>query len=250
MPTPAPDTTPAPELVPAAAAAVTEAPTPAVADTAHPSRRRAVGDRLGRWRRGPDRPPVRAAGAVIMAVLLVITSLLLRLQDATQYSEVSAYAAYWWIVLVLAVAGLVIAAFEMPLRWPTTVLHLLSSVYFAVLPLMLFHLQTDYYSPSSDGSSAALDGTFFGGTIAYVIAAVGCGVAVLRRARDAVTITGLITAALAAVGTALIMVSEGRDPVNLSGPGCVILIVAAVSSLVMAFLLPRGWMRSRAAADR
>jgi hypothetical protein len=60
----------------------------------------------------------------------------------------------------------------------------------------------------------------------------------------------LITAALAAVGTALIMVSEARDPVNLSGPGCVILIVAAVSSLVMAFLLLRGWIRSRAAADR
>jgi Caspase domain len=251
-PTPAPDTTPAPELVPAAAAAATEAPAPAVADTSHPSRlsRRGVGDRLGRWWRGPDRPPVRAAGAVIMAVLLVITSLLLRLQDATQYAEVSAYAAYWWIVLVLAVAGLVIAAFEMPLRWPTTVLHLLSSVYFAVLPLMLFHLQTDYYSPSSDGSSAALDGTFSGGTIAYVIAAVGCGVAVLRRARDAVTITGLITATLATVGTALILVSEARDPVNLSGPGCVILIVAAVSSLVMAFLLLRGWIRPRAAAGR
>jgi hypothetical protein len=171
---------------------------------------------------------------------------LLRSQDATQYATVGAHPAYWWIVFGLAVAGLLTAAFEMPPRWPSTVLHLVNSVYFAVLPLLLFHLQTDYYSPgSSDGPSAILEGTFVGGTIGYAIAAVGCGVAVLHRARDAVTITGMITAVLAAVGTALIAVSEIHDPVDLSTPGCGILLLAAASSLVMAGLLVRSRLGSR-----
>ena len=67
-------------------------------------------------------------------------------------------------------------------RWPTTVLHLLNSVYFVVLPLVLFHLQSNDYDPGSDGSSARL-GARRPGTAAYAVAALGCAVAALLKGR-------------------------------------------------------------------
>jgi hypothetical protein len=113
-------------------------------------------------------------------------------------------------------AALVITAFELPVRWPTTVLHLLNSVYFAVLPLVLLHLKSEYYDPGSNGPSDLLGGTMLGGAVAYGLAALGCAVAVLRRARDVVTITGLVTAVLMTVGSVLILVTEVNNPGRLS----------------------------------
>jgi Caspase domain len=252
--TPEPETAPTPALVPAAGTATTAAPAPAPPRTPQPSRlsrlahRLAVRDRLRRWWRGPDRPYARAAGAVVLAVLLALEALHLQVTDATQYPAI--HRPYWWTVFALALAALVITAFELPVRWPTTVLHLLNSVYFVVLPLVLLHLKSEYYDPGSDGPSALLGGTMVGGTVAYGLAALGCAVAVLRRARDAVTITGLVTSVLMTVGAALIVATEAGKPSFLSGPGCDILLAAGVSSLVMAGVLLKGWIRPRRSADR
>jgi hypothetical protein len=119
-----------------------------------------------------------------------------------------------------------------------------------VLPLVLLHLKSEYYDPGSDGPSALLGGTMVGGTVAYGLAALGCAVAVLRRAQDAVTITGLVTSVLMTVGAALIVATEAGKPSFLSGPGCDILLAAGVSSLVMAGVLLKGWIRPRRSADR
>ena len=129
-------------------------------------------------------------GAVVLTALLSLEALHLGRADAVQYPEI--HPAYWWIVFILAVAGLLIAAFERPPRWPTTVPHLLNSVYFVVLPLVLFRLKRDYYDPSSDSPSALLESTLLGGTIAYAIAALGCGITVVRGARDELAVTGLV----------------------------------------------------------
>src|SRR5580698_8620396 len=139
-----------------------------------------------------------------------------------------------WNWTSMTFAALVITAFELPVRWPTTVLHLLNSVYFAVLPLVLLHLKSEYYDPGSNGPSDLLGGTMLGGAVAYGLAALGCAVAVLRRARDVVTITGLVTAVLMTVGSVLILVTEVNNPGRLSERGCGILLAAGVSSLVMA----------------
>jgi hypothetical protein len=211
-------------------------------------RKIAFRDRVRRWWHSPDRPPARAAGAVLLAVLLGLEALHFRVTDATQYVAINH--GYWWTVFALAVIALLLTAFELPVRWPTTILHLLNSLYFVVLPLVLFHLQSDYYDPGSNGPSTLLGGTMFGGTVAYGIATLGCAVAVLRRARDAVTITGLVTAVLMTVGALLILISQVRNPTLLSGPGCDILLVGAVSSLVMAGFLVRGWIRPRASVGR
>jgi hypothetical protein len=185
----------------------------------------------------------------VLAVLLALEALHFRKVDAIQYPSINHV--YWWAVFALALVALVISAFELPVRWPTTILHLFNSIYFVVLPLVLFHLQSDNYDPgSADGSSALLGGTLLGGTIAYGLATLGCGVAVLRRARDAVTIIGLVTAALITVGMVLILVSEAHSPSFLSGPGCDLLLVAGASSLVMAGFLLTGWNRSRTATTR
>ena len=183
-------------------------------------------------------------------MLLGLEALHFRVTDATQYVAINH--GYWWTVFALAVVALLLTAFELPVRWPTTILHLLNSLYFVVLPLVLFHLQSDYYDPGANacGSSALLEGTMFGGTVAYGIATLGCAVAVLRRARDAVTITGLVTAVLMTVGAVLIFISQVRHPTLLSGPGCDILLVGGVSSLVMAGFLVRGWIRPRASVGR
>jgi hypothetical protein len=186
----------------------------------------------------------------VLTVLLGLEALHFRVSDATQYPGITR--GYWWTVFALAVAGLLLTAFELPVRWPTTILHLLNSAYFVVLSLVLLHLKSIYYDPgsSSEGSSTLLEGTMFGGTVAYGIAALGCAVAVLRRARDAVTITGLVTAVLMTVGAVLILITQVRDPASLSGPGCGLLLAAGVSSLVMAGFLLRGWIRPRASAGR
>ncbi len=225
-------------------------PTPSAAGRARPSRPAgpAVRDWLPRWS-GPDRPLARAAGTVILAVLLILQAVDFAKTDAVQYPEIST--GYWGTVLVLALVGLGVAAFELPPRWPTTVVHLLNAVYFVVLPLVLFHLRSVYYDPgSTNNSSALLQGILLAGTIAYVIAALGCGVAVRRRTRDAVTVMGLVTTVLIAVGAALITVSAYRDPRYLSPAGCVILLAAALSSLVMAATLVRMRFRPPASAGR
>jgi hypothetical protein len=103
----------------------------------------------------------------VLAVLLGLEALHFRVTDATQYAEITR--GYWWTVFALAVAGLLLTAFELPVRWPTTVLHLLNSAYFVVLSLVLLHLRSIYYDPgsSSEGPSTLLEGAMFGGTVAY-----------------------------------------------------------------------------------
>ena len=81
-------------------------------------------------------------------------------------------------------------------------------------------------------------------------AALGCGIAVLRRARDALTVTGLVMTVLMTAGAALIAISAFRSPSFLSVPGCLILLAAAVSSLVMAAILLRRLLRPRVSAGR
>ena len=265
-PAPAPDPEAGPEPEPVASSAVASAPEPVFASAAPaiarpvpvpshaprrsgPIQRLTFRDRIRRWWQGPDRPPARVGGAVVLTALLSLEALHLGRVDAVQYPEI--HPAYWWIVFILAVAGLLIAAFERPPRWPTTVPHLLNSVYFMVLPLVLFRLRTDYYDPGSrDGTSALLGGTLLGGTIAYAIAALGCGIAVRRGARDALAVTGLVMTVLMTAGATLIAISEFRSPSFLSVPGCGILLAAAVSSLVMAATLLRRLLRPRVSADR
>ena len=70
---------------------------------------------------------------MILAALLILEAVHFQQVDAVQYPEVSS--AYWWTVFVLAVAGLLCSAFELPPRWPTTGTHLLNSVFFFILPL-------------------------------------------------------------------------------------------------------------------
>jgi hypothetical protein len=186
-------------------------------------------------------------GAVVLTALLSLAALHLGRAYAVEYPEI--HPAYWRIVFILAVAGLLIAAFERPPRWPTTVPHVLNSVYFVVLPLVLFRLKTVYYDPGNS-PSALLESTLLGGTIAYAIAALGCGIAVRRGARDALTVTGLVMTALMTPGAALIAISEFRTPSSLSVPGCGILLAAAVSSLVTAAILLRRLLRPRVSAGR
>jgi Caspase domain len=241
----------APEPVFASAAPATAKPVPVPSHAPHRSgllQRLAFRDRIRRWGHGPDRPAARVGGAVVLTALLSLEALHLGRADAVQYPEI--HPAYWWTVFILAVAGLLIAAFERPPRWPTTVPHLLNSVYFVVLPLVLFRLQRDYYNPSSDPPSALLEATLLGGTIAYAIAALGCGIAVRRGARDALTVTGLVMTVLMTAGAALIAISGFRSPTFLSVPGCGILLAAAVSSLVMAAILLLRLLRPRVPADR
>ena len=109
-------------------------------------------------------------------------------------------------------------------------------------------LQRDYDDPSSDAPSALLEGTLLGGAIAYAIAALGCGIAVRRGARDALAVTGLVMTVLMTAGAALIAISGFRNPTFLSVPGCLILPATAVSSLVMAAILLRRLLRPRASA--
>lgn len=119
-----------------------------------------------------------------------------------------------------------------------------------VLPLVLFRLQRDYYDPSSDGPSSLLEATLLGGTIAYAIAALGCGIAVRRGARDMLTVTGLVMTVLMTAVVALMAISGFRSPSLLGVPGCGILLAAAVSSLVMAAILLRRLLPPRVSADR
>ena len=186
-------------------------------------------------------------GAVVLTALLSLEALHLGRADAVQYPEI--HPAYWWIVFILAVAGLLIAGFERPPGWTTTVPHLLNSAYFVVLPLVLFQLKRDYYDPSNS-PSALLESTLLGGTIAYAIAALGSGIAVLRGARDELAVTGLLMTVFMTAGTALIAISEFRSPSFLSTPGCLILLAAAVSSLVMAAILLRRLLGPRVSACR
>ena len=63
-------------------------------------------------------------------------------------------------------------------------------------------------------------------------------------------VTGLVMTVLMTAGTALIAISAFRSPNFLSVPGCLILLAAAISSLVMAAILLRRLLRPRATDTR
>jgi hypothetical protein len=189
----------------------------------------------GPGRHGPDRPVPRAGGAVILAALLCLEAAHFPEVDAVQYPEVNS--AYWWTVFAIAVAGLVLSAFELPPRWPTTGIHLLNSVFFLVLPLVLLHLRADNYDPGSDNPSALLAGTLLIGTAAYLVAAIGSAITVMRGPGDLASLLGLASTVLMVTGALFILVTAYQNPVYLSPAGCYLLFAAALVSVAAAVVL-------------
>ena len=227
-PGPAPGTQPASRL-----AAVTEPD-----NASRPSRRTgrlgALRSQIHRWRHGPDHPPVRAAGAMILAALLSLEAVHFPHEHAVQYPDVSS--GYWWTVFALAVADLLLSAFELPPRWPTTGTHLLNSVFFLILPPVLINLRGKYYDPAN-GPSGLLESTLLAGTIVYAAAAIGSAITVLSGPRDLANLLGLATTVLMVTGATFITVTAYRDPNYLSITGCLILLAAALASVATAVVL-------------
>ncbi len=188
---------------------------------------------LHRWVHGPDRPVARAAGAMIMAVLLALHSI----------GFFTSGVLIWRIVFVIALLGLAVTALEMPPRWPTTFVHGLNAAFYVVFSLVIIHLYAVYFFPSG-GLSPMLQRTVLAGTLAYTAAAIIVSARVGRGDRQRSSVLTLISLWLIVIGAIFLTVSTFDDSLDYGRAGSVGLLVAAAATLLAGIDLlsagPRG----------